>query len=161
MHLNKSYHKTVRPSDLMQVVDGTAAAIKKWIAESGITPTHIVCMGSSGQAVAWPVSYKLGIPVCVVRKRGENSHAGRITGDGVMGTYIVVDDLIESGATITRVFGTIREAVEDTNMGRGESFTVPNCAAIFLYNEGERSAWRGSGVTFRDTGVPVIADKFA
>lgn len=163
MLLNKAYHKTVRHEDLMLVVDGTAAMIKKWMSETGKTPTHIVCMGSSGQAVAWPVSYKLGIPVCVVRKSGEQSHAGMITGDGAMGEYIVIDDLICSGDTMRRIFKTIADDVASHNANEWDAdiWKVPACAAIFLYNEVEWRAWRTPGQTFGDTAVLVIADKFA
>lgn len=165
MRLNKSYHKTVRPEDLMQVVDGTAAAIKFWLTDTGTKVTHIVCTGSSGQAVAWPVSYKLGIPVCVVRKKGEESHAGQITGEGFLGAYIVIDDLIDSGATLVRVFDTITKAYEkraEAGLSADElERPSPHCAAVFLYNESDWSPYRSGTVrTFKDTGVPVIANQF-
>jgi hypothetical protein len=156
----------VRSCDLMEVVDGTAATIKKWMAENASTKiTHIVCTGSSGQAVAWPVSYKLGIPVCVVRKEGEKSHAGRITGEGYLGAYIVIDDLIDSGATLERVFDTINAAYEhkaSTGLTVEETERpAPHCVAVFLYNEHDWSPFRtGYQTTFRDTKVPVIANQF-
>lgn len=147
MKLSHSYHKPVNPTSLMEVVDGTAAAIKKWIAETGTKVSHIVCTGSSGQSVAWPVSYKLGIPVCVVRKLGENSHAGLITGHGDLRSYVVIDDFVCSGETLDRVFATIADAA-------GSAEHAPKCAAIFLYDSPNGpSPWRY-------TGIPVIANRF-
>lgn len=130
MNLNGAYHRTVEPEKLMQIVDATAAAIKEWNAAREVPITHIVCSGSSGQAVAWPVSYKLGIPVCIVRKPDEKSHAGLISGAGRLCSYIIVDDLIDSGSTIRRIIGAIGERAASQGCEVGAE---PKVAAIFLY----------------------------
>lgn len=154
MRLSTSYHKTVTPQNLMEIVDRTAARIKEWI-EAGNSITHIVATGSSGQAVAWPVSYKLGIPVCIVRKPAEASHDGNVSGSGDLGDYIVIDDLISSGATIKRVQKEIGDQFErsrrwDNLVSDLINAATPRCKAIFLYSD----EWNDDRTEF-DT-IPVI-----
>ena len=143
MELSPAYHRTTKPEKLMEIVDETAARIKNWMDGQEVKPTHIVATGSSGQAIAWPVSYKLGLPVCIVRKESEKSHAGNISGTGDLGNYIIIDDLIDSGNTIRRVLKTINDVYAekrkhaDLYNWADPSPIEPKCAAIFLYQSGE------------------------
>ena len=76
----------------------------------------IAVQGTSGMSVGFPVALKLGKPICVVRKPGEDNHCGSevITGlgsnaKGLTGKSVLfVDDFVSLGGTRTRV----REAVE-------------------------------------------------
>lgn len=141
MRLATAYHPTVEPVKLMEIVDGAAARIKNWLAEDGgRSISHIVATGSSGHAIAWPVSYKLGIPVCIVRKPCEESHDGLISGDGQLGDYIIIDDLISSGATLRRVL----KAISDKAIDYGTA--VPRCVGIFLYNSYDREGTWGDNI---------------
>jgi len=156
VYMSTSYHKAVNPKSLMEVVDGSSAVIKRWIEEHPETKiSHLVCTGSSGQSVAWPVSYKLGIPVCVVRKEGEKAHSGMLVGEGRLQNYILIDDFIASGDTIRRVFGTIAE--EAASYGN----TPPECRAIFLYgSDSGRKYFNPANAADLDHGVPLIHNNF-
>jgi len=71
----------------------------------------IAVQGVSGMAVGFPLAVKLGIPIVVVRKPGEDSHSGNdaITGEPVKGKRcLFVDDFVSMGHTRARV----RRAVE-------------------------------------------------
>lgn len=80
----------------------------------------IACRGSSGMAVAFPLSAMLGIPVVNIRKEKEDSHGKPVEGpDGVIvKRYVIVDDLIASGGTVRAIMDGLWSA---------------KCAAIFLY----------------------------
>ncbi|SKA18081.1 hypothetical protein SAMN02745126_04021 [Enhydrobacter aerosaccus] len=130
------------------MVDDTAEHIASWIAANKESITHIVCSGVSGQAVAWPVSYKLGLPVCVVRKEGEQSHAGCISGYGELQDYVILDDLIATGNTIRYITGKI-----DATYRSGKQYdTEPRCRAVFLYADRSRGSFDQGRF-----GVPVLA----
>lgn len=132
MLLRTNYHKTVNPRSLMVKVDQTAATIKDWIEKNGPI-SHLVCTGVSGQSVAWPVGYKLGIPVCVVRKPGEDSHdADNVTGKGNLLRYLLIDDFIRSGNTIRRVLKELDNYTPPS--WKADSHVPPECAGIVLYN---------------------------
>lgn len=124
-----SYHNiNVTPERLKIRVDAMIKAVKKFHSKTPIN--HIVVQGMSGQAVGWPVGYKLGIPVAVVRKEKEKKscHAGEspIIGDGHLTNYIIIDDGIYSGATIDRI---VKAAKKDNSIAK--------CLGIFLYNQVE------------------------
>lgn len=83
----------------------------------------IAFRGVSGAAVAYPIMYKTGIPVVNIRK--EDSHGRSIEGpDRDIKKYIIVDDLIDSGATIHVIVTTMHD--------RGIHPT--NCKGILLYS---------------------------
>lgn len=127
MYLYPSYHEVTSPAQLMRVVDVMAAKIKEWLAahpEKNIT--HMVLTGTSGQSIGWPVSYKIGLPVAVVRKDADRGHAGKIVGTGEIGNYIVLDDQISIGATIQRI--------HDELTAYSESGIRPYMDTIFLYH---------------------------
>lgn len=82
----------------------------------------IAFTGTSGAAVAYPLSLTLGLPLICVRK--EKSHySDTIEGVTSSKKYIIVDDFISSGETIKRI---IRE-ISNTN-----SKSKP--VGIILYN---------------------------
>lgn len=134
-----SYHTGTKPEQLMEDTDRMAAAVKKWLAENpDANVTHMAVTGVSGQALAWPVSYKIGLPVLVVRKDGEKNYSGiRLVGAGELHNYIILDDLISSGATIKAIAQAIRDEWEKKMLNNGHSLpldeaTMPRAKAIFL-----------------------------
>lgn len=131
MNLPSTYHGVTDADKLMRAVDRTADAIKTWLADHPQHKiTHMLVSGISGQSVGWPVSYKLGLPVCVVRKPGEDSHGkfdGDLVGNGNFGDYVIVDDQIATGSTINRMLGQVAKYV--IHYGH----EAPRCRAIFLF----------------------------
>jgi adenine/guanine phosphoribosyltransferase-like PRPP-binding protein len=90
----------------------------------------IAAMGSSGMLMAGAVSVKTGIPITLVRKSLDGSHAqeehfgcGRDCVEGkTKGNYIIIDDMIATGRTIIRII----DAIYMKNANR-------KCAGIILY----------------------------
>lgn len=130
MRVYKSYHEGVRVTALKEAVDRLTVAILNWRARNPLVDlTHIVVTGISGQSLAWPLSLAVGLPVMVVRRKGEDAHSGAIVGDGDLGNYIIVDDLISTGYTIRHIVSTIYETFAQPG-GKGDLIPIPK--AIFL-----------------------------
>ena len=130
MKLHRDYHPTTSVDDLKVIVDQVAkqlTAIKKLFPEF----THMVACGISGQSIAWPVSYITKIPVVVVRKPHEKSHGKDITGEGELKDYVIVDDLISSGATIRYIRDRITAWFDSYSTTQCRS---PKLRAIAVYD---------------------------
>lgn len=83
----------------------------------------LVFTGVSGMSLGFILSRDLGIPVLLIRKSGERSHAnGIIEGYCTGKSYLIVDDFVDTGSTIRRI-------VRRMNKIDGG----PKCAGIFLH----------------------------
>jgi adenine/guanine phosphoribosyltransferase-like PRPP-binding protein len=69
----------------------------------------IAFTGSSGAALAFPLSYFLKVPLIHVRKKDKNHYGGSIEGTISSRKYIIVDDFIESGTTVYKIINTIKK----------------------------------------------------
>jgi orotate phosphoribosyltransferase-like protein len=89
----------------------------------------IVCSGISGLLIAPIVADKLKKDLVIVRKpRREESRYSHNDVEGVKpGRYIIVDDLISSGNTITRIIDTIQD--NEKHLLEGHS----TCVGIYVY----------------------------
>jgi orotate phosphoribosyltransferase len=67
----------------------------------------IAFTGSSGAALAFPLSFFLEIPLIHVRKDDKNHYGKPIEGTVSSKKYLIVDDLIASGASIRKIVKTI------------------------------------------------------
>ena len=128
MHLSSSYmskvYNTKKFASLAKRVAKHMVKLRSTLKFDAIAFT-----GSSGAALAYPVSVITGIPLVHVRKR-ENSHGSEIEGDGELKSYIILDDFIDSGATIKRIHGKI---ISYSHINAEDAAT---CVGIALYNEG-------------------------
>lgn len=89
--------------DLMRGIDGAPR----------LTFDSIACSGISGLLFAPPVARKLKKSLIIVRKRkGDHSHT-LVEGDRAVKSYIILDDIVSSGATIERILGRIEEESPD------------------------------------------------
>lgn len=106
----------------------------------------IAFTGTSGAAVAYPLSFLLGIPLICIRK-DKRSHYGNGLYEGICGIegYIIVDDFFASGKTIKRV---IKEIKSEAIFRRSIS---PKPVGIFLYNAGHIK-----DRTFDQQKIPII-----
>lgn len=86
----------------------------------------IAFRGTSGALIAPIIAYKLNKNIICIRKLEERNHSGYRM-EGVRGNfdYIIIDDLIDSGATIR----AITQGVNDGNSHYGKA----NCVGIILY----------------------------
>jgi adenine/guanine phosphoribosyltransferase-like PRPP-binding protein len=83
----------------------------------------IVFTGISGAAFAFPLSVSLKIPLLCIRK--EKSHSNKkLEGAREFGNYIIVDDFIDTGATIKKIINTTKRAVPGSKP-----------VGVFLYNQ--------------------------
>ena len=84
----------------------------------------IAACGGSGMAIAPIISYLTGIPLLIVHKEDDSSHADtQLRGLATSGNYIIIDDFTESGNTISWILETIKEW-GDAPM---------NCVGVLLY----------------------------
>lgn len=88
----------------------------------------IAFRGSSGAAFAYPLWYKLGIPLLHSRKPG--SHCS-IEVEGTLGAtrYCIVDDFIETGSTILEIVNGIKATYVK------EKLTPPTLTHVILVRE--------------------------
>ncbi len=87
----------------------------------------IAFTGSSGAALAYPLSYLMKMPLIHVRKDDDSHYSsGLIEGTISSKRYVIVDDFIESGNTIKRIIKTINKELK-------KSGAKP--AAICLYSD--------------------------
>ena len=92
----------------------------------------IVCSGVSGIVFASPLALMMKKNLVIVRKEKDGAHStnkveSNVEASGVH-KFIIVDDLIDSGKTMKRVSGAIREWLED----EGGS---ADCIGVYLYHD--------------------------
>ena len=89
----------------------------------------IAFRGTSGAAMAYPISVATGIPLICVRKVKERSHGRPVEGSHKfeVKSYLIVDDFIESGNTIDKIIDAINHEIPWF-----EGADVP-CVGILLY----------------------------
>jgi len=118
------------------------AAVKRLRALKRKIPFDAIAFrGSSGAALAFPLSYFLKVPLIHVRKGQSHYGGGSIEGTISSKRYIIVDDFVESGRTVKTI---IREINREMNA---------KAVAICLYAAGTYSA------TAKFEGVPLISIK--
>lgn len=101
----------------------------------------IAFRGTSGAAMAYPLSYLTGIPLLCVRKKDQHHSSCGVEGfhQQDISTYIIVDDFISTGETMKQILFGIREA---ERWGVANNLKYAKCVGIVLYNEPElRSAY--------------------
>lgn len=86
----------------------------------------IAFTGISGSGIGFPVALLTGIPMMCVRKAGIDSHNRECyierSHDDIK-TYVILDDLMSSGRTVTRIMDIAREELD------------AKCVGILLYEE--------------------------
>lgn len=97
----------------------------------------IAFTGMSGSAMAYCLSYRLGIPLIAIRKKGEKSHY-RSALEGCVNAkrILIVDDFIDTGSTVERII----KALPKTSKVIG----------VFLYSD-----WGGDSYVPGHKGIPV------
>lgn len=87
----------------------------------------IAFTGSSGAALAYPLSYKLKIPLIHIRKSIRDNHYGsKLEGLNDCASYIIVDDFINSGRTIKKIISEIN---------KGNAYKKSECVGIYLFDD--------------------------
>jgi orotate phosphoribosyltransferase-like protein len=151
MQLTPDYHeKATNPEYMTKIVEAMSKELYRLRQTTEFS--HIVVSGISGQSVGWPVFYKTGIDICVVRKPEEKSHGSLIHGRGELKKYVIIDDIISSGDTVNRIIGSIdgRYTEECGNpFNRGLSIDHrPKPIHIILFNTDSYSRREGTHHNF-------------
>ena len=82
--------RVYRVNSFIKVVNKAVTILRKYRRKHPFDA--IAFTGTSGAALAYPISYKLGIPLICVRKSRSNSHFyGKVEGY-LASKYIIVDD---------------------------------------------------------------------
>jgi adenine/guanine phosphoribosyltransferase-like PRPP-binding protein len=88
----------------------------------------IAFRGMSGALVVPEVAAKINKPMLMIRKSDGHHSSWSVEGNTNLKSYIIIDDLIASGATVKNIL----EGVE------GSANYVTDCKAIFLYRDSRR-----------------------
>ncbi len=142
MYSTKLYH----PVTLKKLVERTAEVLAEYSGEHWFGALAV--SGSSGLILAGAVSAVLQVPLIMVRREHEQSHGDKV--QGVTGMdYVIVDDLISSGATATRIINSIQHQNEQY----GEK---AQCVGVYLYTDPETRYGRRRFFQYRTTACPKI-----
>jgi adenine/guanine phosphoribosyltransferase-like PRPP-binding protein len=123
---------------LLPLLNGQAAkyadSFVKLIQESKVEFKYIVVRGLSGILMGTLVAAQMGKALAIVRKKDEGCHgfsveAGGNWGDTMKGDFIIIDDLIDSGATMQAIFTEMKE------------YHIL-CSGIFLYYQNTKHGKR-------------------
>ncbi len=107
----------------------------------------LVFRGFSGAVIGPTVALRLKKPWALVPKVGDNSHSSRQIEGKVQGTYVIIDDFIDSGDTIRAIKNAISETSPKAKCGGVvfyEQEWCNNCAP-------SRECWEG-----KIGGLPVL-----
>jgi adenine/guanine phosphoribosyltransferase-like PRPP-binding protein len=127
-------HDIYEPAKLAKIVNRLARKINALRKKTKIDA--IAFTGQSGSSVAYPLSYKLGIPLICIRK-GCESHSSK-TYEGIcpVENYVIVDDFIDSGDTIDRIVNKVKFYNHSAKL-----------AKILLYQSSRYKQWGGTPVS--------------
>ena len=123
----------------------TVREMKKKIEDSGVQYDAIAVCGVSGISVGSILSYLLGKPMLIVRKKDDKCHSSFRVEMNIqfhsreLVNYIIVDDLMDSGSTVDYIYKTIKNSENKrrkTYFNWGD-YTKHNFAlkGIFLYEQ--------------------------
>ena len=101
------------------------ARVSKKVLELKTKFHAIAFRGTSGAAMAYPVSIATGIPLICIRKPTEDAHGDPVEGSTKFDVkkYIIIDDFMSSGATVDAIIESINK----------HSNNSVKCVGIVLY----------------------------
>jgi len=109
-------------------------AFIEYIEKQNLEFDAILCRGTSGIIPASIIGYLLDVPVVVVRKHEETSHSYTNFEGQCYDRYIIIDDMIDSGATIDAIIKEAKDAAKIPNNWIGRKCRESKIVGIFLYN---------------------------
>lgn len=135
------------PRELRRVVNLIVSEIGKLNPK----PQFIAVRGVSGTAIGGAVSLVSDLPLVVVRKTDDDSHAkhyGIAQGlRGNSGPYVIIDDLVDTGKTVKAIINAIDDDF-DSDVNKRE------CIAVILYS---REQLRLGDLEVNGANVPLVA----
>lgn len=116
-----------------------AKTIAEWLPQimEATGADAVVVTGKSGMSLAFATMMLLDYSLIVVRKKSESSHGHAIEGDHRKDVkkYIILDDFVCSGKTVTTIINSISE--NWYNDGYPHEGGCPQCVGIIEYDAGE------------------------
>lgn len=112
------------PDKFPETVKSTLKRIRRFIKKNGKFDA-IAFTGTSGAALAYIVAHKLNVGLICVRKDSKAHFRGKVEGIQSAKEYIIIDDFIDSGKTVTSILDNVKKFSPKAR-----------CSAIFLYDEG-------------------------
>jgi adenine/guanine phosphoribosyltransferase-like PRPP-binding protein len=95
----------------------------------------IAFTGTSGAAVAYPVSYVTGIPLLCIRKsKVDNHYRKKLEGYTKPRNYIIIDDFVATGKTIKTMVKTIKDYSPNSKLSAVILYTDRRENTEFLEN---------------------------
>lgn len=127
---HSQYHEhTYRPARLATVAKRVCKSLKKL--QKKLKFDAIAFTGTSGAAIAYPVSVLTGMHLICVRKTSEKSHGKRIEGTFKnVRRYIILDDFIAEGGTIKK----IAEELAKESDAAYYDYDRARCVGVCLYD---------------------------
>ena len=113
-------HPVIKIENFSHTVKDMVAAIKKFAPEA----EGIAFRGASGALVAMPICEKLQMLPMMVRKPNDGSHSGKQLEGGYCHSFIIVDDLVDTGTTVQSILSTIDKVYGGSNY---------KCLGVFCY----------------------------
>jgi orotate phosphoribosyltransferase-like protein len=137
--------KVFRLGNLNKLVKRAVPKLRKFCDKHKIDA--IAFRGMSGACIGSILAWNLNLPMIVCRK--EKPQSGDLWAFGTYNAknYIIIDDLIDSGYTITSIKNDIAE------LALRESTKTPNLVGIFLYDPFTGSGYKPGGVY---NGTPIF-----
>lgn len=141
----------MHPDSLKQAIDRSTAKVRQIALLTRVDA--IAVRGISGAAVGFAVASNVGLPVILVRKEVDDSHSRAAKDGGLVEStgslevenntirYVIVDDFIENGGTITNIVNSIKNAFADRteiDMQTGAETTITTfteCVGVVLYSD--------------------------
>jgi phosphoribosylpyrophosphate synthetase len=103
----------------------------------------------SGALIAPIVAHELNKPIVLVRKPKEDNHSGYPVEGVEFKTYIIIDDFIETGATI-------RSIILALNTASSFKYNNPELKAVFTY-AGTKQSNKRKSITINKHGYTVYS----
>jgi orotate phosphoribosyltransferase len=142
------------PRELRRVVNLIVAEIGRL----NPPPRFLAVRGTSGTAIGGAVSLVSDLPLVVVRKDEDDSHAkhyGIVQGmHGTGGYYVIVDDLVDSGNTVQ----AIASAVKRDHESYADNALRTECIAVILYSADQV---RRGAIDIDGRTVPLITPNYS
>jgi len=134
-------HQVYRVKLFVKLVNRVAAAIKKYRKSHPFEA--IAFTGTSGAALAYPVSAKLGIPLLCIRKGNNNHFKNPVEGYVGAKSYAIIDDFIDTGDTLRKILKEMKKESSYWDHGPAKP------TVIFLY-----TSYGPKGKTWNS--IPVV-----
>jgi hypothetical protein len=122
------------PESFLDVVDKAAEKIEKIRVLYPEIEALAAC-GNSGVLLVGALAARLKMPVLVVRKKKDTNNDDRLV-NGYIGAkgYLIIDDVIDSGATVRHIITEIQDAWERSDSDFIREGYAPRFIGALLYN---------------------------